>query len=31
VLPVRRLEMVISYAPQRFDAGGNLMDETTKD
>jgi chromate reductase len=31
VFPVNRPEVMISNAPQRFDAEGNLTDETTKE
>jgi chromate reductase, NAD(P)H dehydrogenase (quinone) len=31
VFPVNRPEVMIGNAPQRFDAEGNLTDETTKD
>jgi chromate reductase len=31
VFPVNRPEVMIGNAPQRFDADGNLTDETTKD
>jgi chromate reductase len=31
VFPVNQPEVMISHAPQRFDAEGNLTDETTKE